>query len=103
MSHTRGLIGAGIILLLMIATFTAGWTVATLGIGAGIRPSSLSELERQFTERMRGAAMVGWFTVAGGEDRPARPDRYTISSVQKVGDDRWRFNTMGTFTVRLFH
>jgi hypothetical protein len=73
-------------------TFSAGWIVATLGIGAAVRPSSLSELERQFTERMRGVAMVGWFTVAGHEDRPARPDRYNISSVEKVGDDRWRFN-----------
>lgn len=92
MSRSRGLIGTGIILLLMIVTFSAGWAIAKLGIGAGIHPSSLSELEQQFTERMRGAAMVGWFTVAGQEDRPARPDRYNISSVEKVGDDRWRFN-----------
>ena len=36
--------------------------------------------------------MSGRFTVAGREDRPPRPDRYDIASVEKVGDDRWRFN-----------
>jgi hypothetical protein len=41
---------------------------------------------------MQNVALVGFFTISGREDRPARPDRYDLSSVQKVGDDRWRFN-----------
>src|SRR5688572_2834708 len=41
---------------------------------------------------MRGAAMVGRFTIAGREDRLATPDRYDIYSVDKVGENQWRFN-----------
>ena len=36
--------------------------------------------------------MVGTFTVAGREDRTPELDRYEIASVEKVGDDLWRFN-----------
>jgi hypothetical protein len=36
--------------------------------------------------------MVGTFTVAGRESRAPSPDRYEISSVEKVGNDLWRFN-----------
>ena len=79
--------------VLMLATFCAGWIVARMGLGSAVDPASLTDLERQFTERMRDAALVGQFTITGREDRPARPDRYDISSVEKVGDDRWRFNT----------
>jgi hypothetical protein len=77
----------------MILVFGAGWIVAKAGYGSEVAPASLTDLERQFTERMRGATMVGQFTLAGREDRPPRPDRYDIESVEKVGDDRWRFNT----------
>ena len=41
---------------------------------------------------MRGAALVGYFTIAGRDDRPARPDRYDIAAVEKIGDDLWRFS-----------
>ena len=41
---------------------------------------------------MAGSSLVGRFTIAGREDRPARPERYDISSIEKVGDDLWRFN-----------
>lgn len=78
--------------LLLLVIFSAGWVTARLGIGSAVDPASLSDLERQFTEQMTGASLVGRFTVAGREDRPATPDRYDISSVQKVGDDRWQFN-----------
>jgi hypothetical protein len=79
--------------VLILVAFAAGWLMAKTGVGSAVDPASLTELERQFTERMRGAALVGRFTVAGREDQPARPDRYDISSVEKVGDDRWRFNS----------
>jgi hypothetical protein len=77
----------------MLLMFTVGWVVAMTGIGATVDEASLTELERRFTEQMRGVALVGQFTIAGREDRTPDPDRYDISSVEKVGDDRWRFNT----------
>lgn len=79
-------------LLLLALVFGAGWVVAKVGIGSAVPIASLTDLERQFTEQMTDTALVGFFTVAGREDRPLRPDRYDISSVQKVGDDRWQFN-----------
>jgi len=78
--------------ILLLVTFTAGWLVAVTGIGSAMDPATLPERERQFAERMQNVALVGFFTVSGREDRPARPDRYDLSSVQKVGQDRWRFN-----------
>ena len=32
------------------------------------------------------------FTVVGRENRKPEPDRYDIASVEKVGEDMWRFN-----------
>jgi hypothetical protein len=78
--------------LLVLVVFVGGWLVGRLGIGSVVDPTSLTEAERRFTEQMRGVALVGSFTVAGREDREPRPDRYEISSVEKVGDDLWRFS-----------
>jgi hypothetical protein len=77
----------------MILMFVAGWVVGSTGIGRTIDEASLTELERRFTEQMRGAALVGRFTISGREDRTASPDRYDISSIEKVENDRWRFNS----------
>jgi hypothetical protein len=77
--------------VVMVILFSGGWLVGRLGLGAAVDPASLTEAERQFTERMRNASLVGTFTV-DGRDREAKPDRYDISSVEKVGDDQWRFN-----------
>jgi len=78
--------------LLLSITFASGWLVATLGIGSAMDPATLPERERQFAERMNNVTMVGAFTFAGRDDRVPRADRYDISSVEKVGEDRWRFN-----------
>jgi hypothetical protein len=78
---------------LILVAFAAGWLVASAGVGARVDTASLTDLEREFTERMRDASLVGRFTASGRDDQPPRPDRYHISSVEKVGDDRWRFNT----------
>ena len=78
--------------VLLLMMFAAGWITAKTGMGSVVDPASLSDLERRFTERMRGVALVGRFTDAGREDQPGRPDRYDISSVEKVGTDQWRFN-----------
>jgi hypothetical protein len=79
------------LLVLVALVFGAGWVVAKIGIGSAVPIAQLTDLERQFTEQMKDSALVGYFTIAGREDRPLRPDRYDISSVQKVGDDRWQF------------
>jgi len=92
MAITTRLTRLVVIVVLMLVMFGAGWIVAKTGIGSAVDPASLTQLERQFTEQMKGAALVGQFTVAGREDSAGRPDRYDISSVQKVGDDRWQFN-----------
>jgi hypothetical protein len=59
--------------------------------GRGDGPASLPEVEREFVNRMNGAALVGRFTLSGREDQ-ATADRYDIYSVDKVGEDQWRFN-----------
>ena len=92
MALVRRVVGMAMVVALALAIFGGGWLVGRLGIGTAVKPASLTELERQFTERMRDVTMVGSFTVAGREDRAPRADRYEISSVEKVGDDLWRFN-----------
>ena len=92
MALVRRVVGMAMVVVLALAIFGGGWLVGRLGIGTAVKPASLTELERQFTERMRDVTMVGSFTVAGREDRAPRADRYEISSVEKVGDDLWRFN-----------
>jgi hypothetical protein len=79
-------------LILLALTFAGGWLTGRLGIGSIVDPASMTDVERQFSERMQGVALVGTFTVAGREDRAPRPDRYEIRSVEKVGTDLWRFN-----------
>lgn len=88
----RGLIRLFGLLLLVILAAGAGWLAGVLGAGSRVATVDLAEVERQFAEKMQNAALVGSFTVSGREDRGLREDRYDISSVEKVGDDRWRFN-----------
>jgi hypothetical protein len=92
MSTVRKAAGLVVGLLLLLVVLGGGYLAGRAGIGSVVDPESLSAAERQFTERMAGASLVGRFTIAGREDRPARPERYDISSVEKVGDDLWRFN-----------
>lgn len=82
----------GSLIVLLLAIFAGGWLAGRLAIGSVVEPASLTELEREFTDRMRDVSLVGTFTLMGKEDRTPRPDRYDISSVEKVGDDLWRFN-----------
>ncbi len=80
------------VIVLLLVAFAAGWLVARTGMGSAFDPASLPAVERAFVEQMRGAALVGRFTLSGREDRPATPDRYDIYSVDKVGPDQWRFS-----------
>ena len=92
MTSVRRILSVALVVGLAAALFASGWLVGRLGIGSVVEPASLTEAERQFTERMRDVSLVGSFTIAGREDRTPRPDRYDISSVEKVGNDLWRFN-----------
>lgn len=78
--------------VLALVVFCGGWLVGRLGIGAVVDPASLTDVERQFAERMRNVTLIGSFTTDGQEDSVPRPDRYDIVSVEKVGEDLWRFN-----------
>jgi hypothetical protein len=92
MSTARRVSGLVIGLLVLVVVFAGGYLAGRTGAGSVVDPASLPAAERQFVERMAGASLVGRFTIAGREDRPARPERYDISSVEKVGEDLWRFN-----------
>jgi hypothetical protein len=92
MANVRRIAWFVVVLLLLVAAFGSGWMSGRLGLGPTVDPASLTDLERKFAEQMTGVSLVGYFTVAGREDRPSRPDRYDISSVEKIGDDLWRFN-----------
>jgi len=82
-----GLLG----IVLGILAFAGGWLTARTGMGSVVAVSSLETREREFVERMRGVVLDGVFTVDGRSGTP-RPDRYEIASVDKVGDELWRFN-----------
>lgn len=81
-----------LLLILLAAMFGVGWFTGTTRVGRDVPVAALSDLERQFVERMRGATLEGRFTIAGRESDPDRTDRYEIASVEKVGEDDWRFN-----------
>ena len=92
MTTARRALGIAMVAILALALFAGGWLTGRLGIGAVVDPASLTDVERRFAESMRGVTLVGSFTTAGREDRAPAPDRYDIVSVEKVGDDLWRFN-----------
>jgi hypothetical protein len=83
-------VGLGGIVLVMLA-FAAGWLAARTGMGTAVAVASLETREHEFVESMRGVVLDGVFTIDGRGDAP-KPDRYEIASVEKVGDELWRFN-----------
>lgn len=55
---------------------------------------SKEELEKQFSEMLSGATMVGRFTDdKQPADKPLTEDRYTLGKVSKLKDDTWLFET----------
>jgi hypothetical protein len=94
----RRTFGIGAIVVLLVIAFAGGWLVGFVRVGAAVDTASLTDVERQFTERMRDVRLVGTFTVAGRERQAfdgrggPREDGYDIASVEKVGDNLWRFN-----------
>ncbi len=85
---------AGLVLALV---FGLGWLTAATGTGREADPASLTDLERDFTERMRNVVLVGHFTIEGQERRDGLPERYEISEVTKLEGDRWRFDVHLTY------
>ena len=76
----------------LAVVFGLGWVVAKTGAGQALPTESLTDLERQFTERMQDVVLVGNFTIEGRETRGGSPERYELSRVAKVDDDQWRFD-----------
>jgi|SoiMethySBSTD1v2_1073268.scaffolds.fasta_scaffold00133_67 hypothetical protein len=93
--RTFGLMAICVVVLL---AFAGGWVVGFVRVGAAYDTAALTDVERQFAERMRDVSLVGTFTFFGRETRGQdgrggpRSDRYDISSVEKVGENLWRFN-----------
>ena len=100
MGMIRRSVGLFAIAVLLVFAFAGGWIVGFVRVGATWDTASLTDVERQFAERMRDVSLVGTFTVTGHEARSAdgrggpRTDRYDIASVEKVGENLWRFNTL---------
>jgi hypothetical protein len=92
MATVRRILGFVLIAVLALALFAGGWLVGRTGIGSVVKPASLTDAERKFADGMRNVVLVGTFTLAGRENRTPTPDRYEIASVEKVGEDLWRFN-----------
>jgi hypothetical protein len=80
----RGLVKVVALFALLAAVFGAGWILASSGVGRAVDPASLTDLEREFAERMRNVVLEN-------------PERYEIERVTKVDDTRWRFETRITY------
>jgi hypothetical protein len=95
MTLIRRSIGVAVATVVLLLVFAGGWVAGRLGVGVPpVDPASLTDLERQFTERMRDVTLVGSFTVDGPGGRTPREDRYHIESVRKIGDDVWQFRAI---------
>lgn len=92
MAGGRRIVGGVAIIILVLLAFGGGWLMGLTRIGAAVDPVNLPDVERAFIEKMNGAAMVGYFTMRGRDMRDGPPDRYDIYSVEKVGEDLWRFH-----------
>jgi hypothetical protein len=92
MAVVRRAVGFVAAVVVLILVFGGGWVTGRFGLGdRAVDPASLSDVERQFTERMRNVTLRGTFSV-DGRNGPPREDGYDIESVEKIGDELWRFN-----------
>lgn len=55
----------------------------------------MSPAEQAFSDSMKNATLVGFFTVGGREEQPLKPERYEIDSAVKASGKLW------IFTVRI--
>ena len=79
-------------LMVVLLALGVGWLLGTTGTGRAADPASLTDLEREFTERMQNVALEGHFTIEGVERRDGNPELYEIASVTKLDVDDWRFD-----------
>ena len=86
-SRWIGLTGFG-----LLAGVVIGMLARRKGASPEARPT-LDEHEASFTARMQDVALVGAFT-RSDENSPPTPERYVVKSVEKVGPDLWRFNSV---------
>jgi hypothetical protein len=87
----RGFGILAVVVLLAIA-FAGGWVIGFTRVGAAYDTASLTDVERQFAERMRDVRLVGSEARSGDGRGGPREDSYDIGSVEKVGENLWRFN-----------
>ena len=72
--------------------------VATLA-GSGVAQEKAAakpnreELEKEFSERMTGAVLIGNYSVVGKDTKPASPERYELKKVSKFSEDVWTFES----------
>lgn len=98
----KGLLKLVLLLVLLLLAGGVGFVMAKLGVGSRVETVNLPDVERRFAERMQNVSMVGSFTIAGRENQTPREDHYNIASVEKVGDDQWRWNaTIGENGITL--
>ena len=81
----------------LVVGVVLGMVLGASGVGRAADPASLTDLERDFTERMRNVVLVGHFTLEGEERRDGLPERYEISQVTKLEDGNWRFDARVTY------
>ena len=82
---SRG-IRIGAVVVALVVMFALGWGVAKTGVGQAVPIASLTELERDFTERMENVVLVGHFTIEGRDTGGGSPERYEIAQAVKVGE-----------------
>jgi hypothetical protein len=55
-------------------------------------PADRSALEKEFTESLSGATLVGYFTTNGQEEKGLKEEKYKLKGVKKLPNgDRWLF------------
>jgi len=92
MARGRVVVRVVVSIVALAGMFGFGWIAARMGAGQMVPTESLTKLERDFTARMQNVVLVGQFSIEGRETRGGSPERYEISRVTKVSDDRWRFD-----------
>ena len=63
----------------------------------GAEKPNQEELEKQFSERMTGAVLVGHYSVVGKDAKPANAERYELKKVSKFDGDLWTFEARVKF------
>ena len=61
-------------------------------------PVEMNDLEKQFQALLMNATLTGFFTV--GESPEARPDKYIIEGLTKIGTDLWKFDARIQYGAR---